>query len=89
MLAYAKSDIVQDFTRKIDPETFAKIVYRIAQNPSENRSGLSDFIIWNDEELRMVEVKKIREQIRVSQVSWLSWMIDENITTEIVRVKAT
>lgn len=87
MLAYAKSDIVQEFAKKIDPETYAKIVYRIAQNPSENRSGLSDFVIWNDEELRMVEVKKVREQIRESQVSWLSWMVGENVLAEIVRVK--
>ncbi|WP_419904631.1 VRR-NUC domain-containing protein [Kiloniella sp.] len=88
MLAYAKSKIVQDFLQKIDPEIFAKIVYRIAQNPNENRSGVSDFIIWNDDELKMVEVKKVREQVRESQLNWLSWMIDENIPVEIVRVKA-
>ncbi len=88
MLAYAKSEIVQDFLQRIDSDTFAKIVYRIAQNPNENRSGVSDFIIWNDDELRMVEVKKVREQVRESQLNWLSWMIDENIPVEIVRVKA-
>jgi hypothetical protein len=89
MLAYAKSDIVQEFVRKIDPEIYAKIVYRIAQNPNENRSGLSDFIIWNDYELRMFEVKKVREQVRKSQINWLSWMTDENILAEIVRIKGT
>lgn len=88
MLAYAKSEIVQDFLQRIDSDTFAKIVYRIAQNPTENRSGISDFIIWNDDELKMVEVKKVREQVRESQLNWLSWMIDENIPVEIVRVKA-
>ncbi len=87
MLAYAKSGIVQEFVQRIDPETYAKIVYRIAQNPNENRSGVSDFIIWNAAELRMVEVKKVREQVRESQLSWLSWMTDENIPVEIVRVK--
>lgn len=34
MLAYAKSEIVQEFIQRIDPETYAKIVYRIAQNPN-------------------------------------------------------
>jgi len=87
MLAYAKSEIVQGFLQRIDSDTFAKIVYRIAQNPNENRSGVSDFIIWNDDELRMVEVKKVREQVRESQLNWLSWMIDENIPVEIVRVR--
>ena len=87
MLAYAKSKLVQDFLQKIDSDTFAKIVYRIAKNPNENRSGVSDFIIWNDDELRMIEVKKVREQVRESQLNWLSWLVDENIHVEIVRVK--
>lgn len=87
MLAYAKSDIVQEFLQKISPKVYAKIVYRIAQNPNENRSGVSDFVIWNSNELRMVEVKKIRESIRDSQKNWLSWMVNEGIHAEIVRVK--
>lgn len=87
MMAYAKSPIVQEFISRISPDTFAKIVYRIAQNPSENRSGVFDFVIWNDQELKMIEVKRIREKIRESQKSWLIWMIQEDITAEIVRVK--
>jgi hypothetical protein len=87
MLTYSKSDIVQDFIKRVNPKTFAKFVYRIAQNPNENRSGVPDFVIWNDGNLKMVEVKKIREQIRESQMSWLSWMVNENIPVEIVRVK--
>ncbi|NCB49877.1 MAG: VRR-NUC domain-containing protein [Alphaproteobacteria bacterium] len=87
MLAYAKTDIVQKFLRRVDSDTYAKIVYRIAQNPNENRSGVPDFIIWNDDELKMIEIKKVREQVRESQINWLSWMVDENIPVEIVRVK--
>ena len=88
-MAYAKSDVVQEFLQRIDSEIYAKIVYRIAQNPNENRSGVSDFVIWNDDEPKMVEVKKVREQVRESQINWFSWMADENIPVEIVRVKAT
>ena len=87
MLSYAKSDIVQNFVQRIDPEIFAKIVYRIAQNPCDNRAGVSDFVIWNDFELKMVEIKKGREKLRESQLNWISWMIHEGIPTEIVRVK--
>lgn len=87
MLAYAKSDIVQEFMQKIDSKIYAKIVYRIAKNPNENRSGMPDFVIWNDHELKMLEVKRVREQVRESQIHWLSWMTDENIPAEIVRVK--
>ena len=88
MIAYSTSAVVQEFLDRITPETFAKIVYRIAQNPNENRSGVSDFVIWNDKELKMIEVKKGREQVRESQKSWHSWMVQEGIPTEIVRVKA-
>lgn len=87
MFSYAKSEIVQIFLNRIDSDIFAKIVYRIAQNPNENRAGLPDYIIWNDKEIRMVEVKKVREKIRDSQLLWLSWMSHENIPVEIVRVK--
>ncbi len=87
MSVYAKSEIVQDFIERIDPEIYAKVVFRIAQNPSENRSGVPDFVIWNEDELRMVEVKKMREQVREAQLGWLSWMVEENIPVEIVRVK--
>ncbi len=87
MLAYSKSSIVQEFIGRISHEIFAKIVYRIAQNPSENRSGVPDFVIWNDQECIMLEIKKLREQIKESQKLWLSWMVNENIPVEIVRIK--
>lgn len=88
MLAYSKSRIVQDFLKRIDPKVFAKIVYRIAQNLNEHRAGVPDFVIWNEQELKMIEVKKVRGQVRESQKFWLAWMLDENIPVEIVRIKA-
>ncbi|WP_348378377.1 VRR-NUC domain-containing protein, partial [Paraglaciecola sp.] len=87
MASYSKSDIVQRFLNQIDPEVFAKIVYRIAQNPNENRAGVPDFVIWNGKELRMSEIKKVRETVRDSQRVWLTWMVSEGIPVEIVRVK--
>ncbi|MDC9700630.1 MAG: hypothetical protein PSN37_00050 [Alphaproteobacteria bacterium] len=67
MLTYAKSDIVKDFVQRIDPGFYAKIVCRIAQPPNDNRSDVPDFVIWNDHELRMVKVKRFREQVRESE----------------------
>ena len=88
MLTYSKSVVVQEFFNRISPDTFAKIVYRIAQNPNENRSGVPDFVIWNDQELIIIEVKKLREQVRESQKLWLSWMVEEQIPVGIARIKA-
>jgi hypothetical protein len=87
MISYLQTPTAQAFLSRIDPDIFAKIIYRIAQNPSENRAGLSDFVVWNEQMLKMVEVKRVREQIRESQRVWLSWMIQEGIPVEIVRVK--
>lgn len=89
MIAYSKTDIVQKFLKRVNSETFAEIVYRIAQNLNENRSGLPDFVIWNNDKLVMVEVKRVREQIRPSQILWLTWMAQEGIPNEIVRVSGT
>lgn len=88
MASYSKSENVQAFLKIIDPDIFAKIVYRIALNPNENRAGVPDFVIWNDTELKMSEIKKVREQVRDSQEVWLTWMVSENISVEIVRVKS-
>lgn len=87
LISYTQTPIVQEFLEKIDPEVFAKIVYKIAKNPNKNRSGVFDFVIWNEQELRMVEVKKIHEQVRESQKFWQAWMVQENIPHEIVRLK--
>jgi hypothetical protein len=81
------TDIVQSFIRRVDINIFAKIVYRIAMNPTENRAGLPDYVIWNDALLEMVEVKQLREHIRDTQVNWLNWMLENNIPVRVVRVK--
>ncbi|PHQ69431.1 MAG: hypothetical protein COB93_08100 [Sneathiella sp.] len=87
LVEYIEADIVQLFLDRIDINLFRNIIYRIAQNPNENRSGVSDFVVWNSEILKMVEVKKTREKVRESQMSWINWMVSENIPNEIVRVK--
>lgn len=84
---YFKTSIVQDFLKRIDNNTFDKIVYRIAQNPNQNRSGVADFIIWNNKELVFVEVKKINERIRAGQLTWAEFMELNGIPIRIVRVK--
>jgi|JI10StandDraft_1071094.scaffolds.fasta_scaffold02162_23 hypothetical protein len=87
MASYFDTKIVQIFLDRIDADIFSRIIYRISQNPNENRSGVSDFVVWNDEILKMVEVKTVREKIRDSQVSWIQWMDSEGIPIEIVRIK--
>jgi len=86
-IEFFKTPIVQEFLTKIKPETFAKIVYRIAQNVGENRAGPPDFVIWNDKEMILVEVKREKETLRDGQITWLEFLIKNNISCLVTRVK--
>ncbi|WCL54402.1 VRR-NUC domain-containing protein [Gimibacter soli] len=88
LLRYARSSIVQEFLEIFPAPLFAKIVYRIATNPNQNRAGLPDFIVWKEDTMKFVETKKVREQLREAQFEWLQWLSDENVPIEICRVKA-
>ena len=86
-IEYFKTTIVQDFLSFIDNNIFADIVYKIAQNPNDNRAGLPDFIIWNDEKFEFIEVKRINEQLREAQINWIKFLLNKNTPIYIVRVK--
>ena len=78
---------VSQFLSAIQPPVFAKIVHRIASNPTENRAGLPDYLAWKDGTVVFVEVKGIREKIRDTQEAWLHWMVAEGIPVKVLRVK--
>jgi hypothetical protein len=78
---------VSQFLSTIQPPVFAKIVHRIASNPTENRAGLPDYVAWKDRTVVFVEVKGIREKIRDTQEAWLHWMVAEGIPVKVLRVR--
>ena len=86
-IEFFKTPVVQEFLTKIKPEMFAKIVYRIAQNPSWNRAGTPDFVVWNNKEMIFVEVKREKEILRDRQITWLEFLIKNKIPSSVTRVK--
>lgn len=86
-IEFFKTSIVQEFLTKIKSQTFAKIVYRIAQNPVENRAGTPDFVIWNGKKMIFVEVKREKETLRDGQIIWLEFLVKNNIPCYVTRVK--
>lgn len=82
-----QSPEVAEFLSVISPANFARIVRRIALNPTENRAGLPDYMIWKGRDVVFIEVKGLREKIRDSQSAWLRWMKAEGIAAKVVRVK--
>lgn len=89
LVQYIETDIVQEFLKNADPKVIARITHRIALNPSANRSGISDFIVWKQFGYKFVEVKKIREKVRDEQRDWITWLIEQKIPVEIIRVRGT
>jgi len=87
IIKYFKTDIVQEFLKRIEPLTFAKVTNQIALNPNENRSGTQDFVVWNDKELIFVEVKQENEKMRDKQIKWAKFLLENNIPVVIMRVK--
>lgn len=86
-IQYCKTPIVQEFLDLINSTILADIIYNIAQNVSENRAGLPDYIIWKNNEITLVEVKRLKEKIRDSQINWISFLKRNNVPVLIVRVK--
>lgn len=86
-IEFFKTPIVQEFLTKIKPAIFAIIVYRIAQNVGENRAGTPDFVIWNNKTMIFVEVKREKETLRDGQITWLEFLIKNNIPCLVTRVK--
>lgn len=86
-LRVLESADTSDFLATIPPATFAKIVHRIATNPSEHRAGVADYVMWKGGAVMFVEVKGIREKLRDSQSAWIAWMLAEKIAVKVVRVK--
>lgn len=84
---YFKTPIVQEFLKRINPETFATITYQIAKNPRDNRAGTPDFIVWNNEELILVEVKREKETLRDGQIVWIEFLLKNKIPAIVMRVK--
>ncbi len=86
-IEYFQTPLVQAFLKRIDSKTFSKIIYRIAQNPDQNRAGTPDFVVWNDKKLFLVEVKREKEKIRPAQIAWIEFLCKNKIPVKVIRVK--
>ena len=84
---YFKSSIVQNFLARIDNKTFYKVINRILKDHKNNMLGTPDYIVWNDEELLFVEVKRKKENLKEEQIRWGEFLIKNQIPYKIMRVK--
>lgn len=83
---YCKREDMQLFFSQVNIKDFALIIYNIAKNINNNRAGLPDYIVWNKNELKHIEVKREKEKLRKNQIDWISYFIENDIPVEILRV---
>ena len=58
-------------------------------NIAENRSGFPDIMIWNDYELKFLEVKGPSDSIKKHQLDHLKLLSDSNINTGVLALNHT
>lgn len=56
--------------KRIEKEKLIKILDRLISNFNENRSGLPDLLVYNDQDFLLVEVKSERDRISEKQKEW-------------------
>lgn len=83
---YFKSPVVQEFLSKISNKNFCKIMKYILSQENRNPVGSPDFIVWKDEEMIFVEVKRKDEILKSEQIEWGNFLIKSKIPYKIVRV---
>lgn len=81
------NDFILNFFDTIRKNDFIKIMSKYAENPNNNRAGLPDLIVYNENDYKLIEVKKQREQLRETQMNWINYLKNENIPVNIIRIK--
>lgn len=83
---YFKSPVVQEFLARIDNKTFYKIIGQILKNNGHNPLGTPDYIIWNNNEIIFVEVKRKNEKLSEEQIEWGEFLVKNKIPYKVIRV---
>lgn len=75
---------------RMSNDTFLKILERLITNFNNNRSGLPDLIVYNDNELFFAEVKSDNDRVSENQRGWHSFLSDElNLKVELFLINHT
>lgn len=75
--------------RILSCEVVLKILERILQDISENRSGLPDLLIYNDTDLFMTEVKSEKDRLSEGQEYWIDFLKSVGVKVELCLINHT
>lgn len=75
--------------RLVPTENLLKIIERILRNVTDNRSGLPDLIVYNDNTFFMAEVKGEKDKLSEQQRDWISFLETIGIKVQLCLVNHT
>jgi|GEM_PF-2190011 len=76
-------------TKYIKTKDILEVLLYFMNNIAENRSGFPDIMIWNDYELKFLEVKGPSDSIKKHQLDHLKLLSDSNINTGVLALNHT
>jgi hypothetical protein len=71
-------------------QTVLRILFKILIYPSKFRSGLPDLLVYNNEQIRFIEVKSEKDKLSCRQIGWLAFLaLDLQVDVELFLINHT
>ncbi len=79
--------LCQIIVKNLTISQLSVILLEMAQNLRENTHGFPDLMIWNDNEMELIEVKSPTDHLSAQQLYWLQLFRREGISARVLRVE--
>ncbi|TQV77678.1 hypothetical protein FKG95_19120 [Denitrobaculum tricleocarpae] len=81
------TDWLGPFLQKAPPEALASVLREMCKDYMGRKDGFPDLMLWNDSDLRFIEIKSAGDQIRRNQLMQLDLLARAGFTVEVKRVE--
>jgi VRR-NUC domain len=79
--------MVEVLAKRITLEKLKAVLIKMAENIVENTRGLPDLLIWNENEVHLVEIKGPNDSLSNQQLYWQYYFKEIGISTYVLKVK--
>jgi hypothetical protein len=79
-------ELIDRFIEMVSPEALTSIFRRIVIDPSNNRSGFPDLLVFKEDDYSLVEIKGPGDRLQNNQLRWLRHFDSVDIPAEVVHV---
>jgi VRR-NUC domain len=78
--------MVEVLAKRIDLDKLKAVLIKMAENIVENTRGLPDLLIWNENELHLVEIKGPNDSLSNQQLYWQYFFKEIGISAYVLKV---